>query len=155
MDTQPDQQSDQQTDQKSSTEEFDPSDAEAQQFKEKRRRLWVVLTVCALSLIGGLVYWVVDDWFDDAETGIVAQRRFDEEFFRHEWDGSAGTWHYDNRVEVLSADIGDTEIDLLVPIFKNIDWLKNLSLDCPNISDARLKRLRQQLAGVTITTNER
>lgn len=100
--------------------------------------------VLVVALICGLAVFVEQSWFGPARLGRESQTRLDAVFAEHQWQGYAGTWHYDNRVRIVSSDVGDDEMRLLYPILHDIHWLKHIEFHTPSMTDEGLAEMKTE-----------
>ncbi len=113
------------------------------------RALFVAVLIAAM--VFGSAVFVERTWFGPARIGVESQARLDTIFAKYQWQGYAGTWHYDYRVRIVSSDIGDNEMKKLYPILHDIDWLKHIELDTASMTDEGLSEMKVEFPNCVFT----
>ena len=76
------------------------------------KALLAFVTACAVvfAACAGAAAVFKSQWTEPARVGAVAESRFKSLFAKRGWSGHAAAFHYDCRVRIESATIGDDEL---------------------------------------------
>ena len=108
----------------------------------KLRTLFIAIYVVAM--ICGFAVFIEQSWVGPERVGRQAQDRLNAVFAKYQWQGYAGTWHYDYRVRIVSSDIGDDEIKKLYPILRDIPWLRYIELGATSMTDGGVADMKRE-----------
>jgi hypothetical protein len=92
-------------------------------------------------------------WTEPARIGREADVRFHSLFMKRQWSGYAAAFHYDRRVRIDSASIGDNEIQELYPILREITWLRHIELCNTNVTSKGVTQLQNHFPESRISRN--
>lgn len=119
------------------------------------RALFALVTSCALLLAAccGIARFVEVYWNEPARVGQAADVQFNALFAKRGWQGHAYCYFYDDRVQIRSASVGDKELPELVPILREIPWLRHIELLGTTVTSQGRANLQRQFPTCHITTD--
>jgi hypothetical protein len=122
---------------------------EDQRPRYSLRALFVLVTACAVGLAAcsGIAGFIEREWNEPVRVGQAANARFKALFAKRGWAGYGAAFFYDGRVRIASASIGDKELPELVPILREIPWLRHIELYETTITPQGLADLQRQFPG--------
>jgi hypothetical protein len=121
-------------------------------MRYKLRTLFIAVLIFAIAF--SVVAFIQQAWFIPVRIGTAAQSQLDVVFAKHNWQGYAGTWHYDCRVRIASPDVGDSEVTELLPILRDIPWLKHIELYGTSLTEDGISSMKDEFPDCYFTIKD-
>jgi hypothetical protein len=120
------------------------------------RTLFAFVTACAilLGVCSVAAVFVNPTWTEPARVGRNADDQFRLLFTQRRWRGHAAAFHYDHRVRIDSVAIGDSELQELYPILREITWLRDIELCNTNVTSKGIAQLQTDFPECRISLND-